>query len=179
MKKIFVYAVLGFVLAGCQPKEQSNTQETTAAADVAEQRKEAARRLTVQAMTMLGQKNYQGALGSLDAAIKFDPTNQDPYLILAQILLKAGEYTRASEFLDGAVKAFPDNGTLFYMMGIAHKMSGKKLPAVLAARRSFEIFKKANQAEDAEKAAVLLQQIINAPDTLDDNSLANTHSNAS
>lgn len=164
MTKIVLVALLCLGLSACESREASTPQEVTGGADVSGQRKEAARQLTVQAMTLLGQKNFQGAVASLDAAIKLDPTNQDPYLILAQILFKAGEYTRATEFLDNAVKGFPENGTMYYMLSIANRMIGKKLPAVLAARRSFEIYKAANDQENAEKAAVLLQQVINSPD---------------
>ena len=164
MNKILLCAVMGLlVLGGCQPKEESNNQ-TDPSAGITSQRKEAARKLTAQSVVLLGQKDYQGAVGSLDAAIKADPTDQDPYLILGQILLKAGEFQRAADFLDAAVKNFPDNGMIFYMLSIANQMSGKKLPAVLAARRSFEIFKDANDQDNAQKSALLLQQIINAPE---------------
>ena len=160
MNKLLMCVLMGLVLAGCQPKEENAGQANA----VDQQRKESAKKLTVQAMALLEQKNYQGAVASLDAAIKFDPTDQDPYLILGQILIKAGEFARATEFLDNAAKSFPDNGMMFYMLSIANKMSGKKLPAALAARRSFEIFKNANDQENAQKAAILLQQVVNTPD---------------
>ena len=150
------------LLTGCQPKEA--TQEGTSTTDVATQRKEAARQLIAQSITMLGQKDYQGAVKGLDAAIKFDPTNQESYFILGQLLLKSGENERAAAFLDNTVKNFPDNATFFYMLGIANQLSGKKLPAVLAIRRSFELFKAAGDQENAQKSAVLLQQIISAPE---------------
>jgi predicted Zn-dependent protease len=161
MKKLFLVLIASVLLAGCQPKSQENAG-TAGVAD--EQRKEASRKLTIQAMGLLGQKDFQGAVSSLDAAIKFDPSNQDPYLILGQLLLKSGENERAAEFLDNAVKNFPENGTLFYMLAVANKMNEKKLPAVLAARRSFEIFKNANDQENAQKAAILLQQIVGTAD---------------
>ncbi|MBI4308978.1 MAG: tetratricopeptide repeat protein [Candidatus Omnitrophica bacterium] len=164
MDKIFLCAMLGLILAGCQPKEEAANQRSNASSAITAERKEAARKLTAQAVALLEQKNYPGVVASLDAAIKADPTDQEPYLILGQILLKAGEFQRAAEFLDTAAKNFPDNGTIFYMLSMANQMSGKKLPAVLAARRSFEIFKGANDQDNAEKSAVLLQQIINAPE---------------
>ncbi len=155
--------MLGLVLlTGCQPKESA--QETSSTTDVASQRKEAARQLVTQSITLLGQKDYAGAVKSLDAAIKFDPTNQESYFILGQLLLKSGENERAAAFLDNAVKNFPENATFFYMLGIANQLSGKKLPAVLAIRRSFELFKAAGDQDNAQKSAVLLQQIISEPE---------------
>ncbi len=160
MLKLLSVILLSVVaITGCQPKEAA--QETSANSDVATQRKEAARQLIAQSITMLSQKDYPGAVKSLDAAIKFDPTNQESYFILGQLLLKSGENERAAEFLDNTVKNFPDNATFFYMLGIANQLSGKKLPAVLAIRRSFELFKAAGDQENAQKSAVLLQQIIN------------------
>ncbi len=166
MHKIIVWGLVtaltgSLFLAGCGSRESSNNQSSPNV----QERQDAARKLTAQAMILLEQKKYQEALASLDAAIKFDPTDQDPYLILGQILLKAGEFSRAADFLDNAAKNFPDNGTIFYMLSIANKMNGKKLPAVLSARRSFEIFKNANDQENAQKAAVLLEQVINGSDT--------------
>lgn len=164
MLKLLSVVLLGtLLLTGCQPKE-AEQETTTAGTEVATQRKEAARQLIGQAVTLLGQKDYQGALKSLDAAIKFDPTNQESYFILGQLLLKSGENQRAAEFLDTAVKNFPENATFFYMLGIANQLNGKKLPAALAIRRSFELFKAAGDQENAQKSAVLLQQIINTPD---------------
>jgi tetratricopeptide (TPR) repeat protein len=133
-------------------------------AEVKEKRQEMGHKLTAEALALLGKKDYQGAVAALDAAIKFDPTNRDPYLLLGQILLKSGEFKRASEFLDMAAKMFPEDGMIFYMLSIAHKMDNEKLPAVLAARRSYELFKAAKDEENTQKAAELLEQVVNAPD---------------
>jgi predicted Zn-dependent protease len=161
VNKILLCMVAVLVLSGCQQKESA---QNNGGPNVEAQRKEAARKVTQQAMMLLSQEKYQEAVAALDAAIKLDPTDQDPYLMLGQILLKAGEYDRAVDFLDNAAKNFPNNGMVFYMLSIANRMDGKKLPAVLAARRSFEIFKGAGDKEGAEKAALLLEQIINTPD---------------
>ncbi len=158
--------LVGLVFIGCQPKEQANNSSD--ANDVAVQRKEASRKLTSQAVQMLEQKDFQGAVSSLDAAIKFDPSNEDPYLLLAQLLIKSGEKERAAEFLDNAVKNFPNNGMLFYMLAVTNKLNEKKLPAVLAARRSFEIFKYVKDDANAQNAAVLLKQLIESPDATEE-----------
>lgn len=159
MFKFLCIVVLGAMLmTGCQPREAEN--DSTANSDVASQRKEASRQLISQSITMLSQKDFSGAVKSLDAAIKFDPTNQEAYFILGQLLLKSGENERAAQFLDAAVKNFPENATLYNMLGIANQLNGKKLPAVLAMRRSYELFKAAGDKENAEQAAVMLQQII-------------------
>ncbi len=171
MKKIFLCLMIAVAASGCQPKEDAS-KKVGSTEEITPARKEASRKIMAQSIALIGQKDYKEALAGLDASIRLDPTNQDPYLILGQILLKAGEFQRAADLLDGAAKNFPDNGMVFYMLSIANKMTDKKLPAALAARRSFEIFKSEKNEEDAVKAAVLLQQIIDMPDKMS-NTVAN------
>jgi outer membrane protein assembly factor BamD (BamD/ComL family) len=155
VKKFMLVMCIVLAMAGCS---QKSSQEKTADA----QRQEAAKKLFAQSIILLEQKDYKGAVTSLEASIKVDPADPNPYLVLGQILLKAGEYDRAVEFLDQTAKTFPDNGTVFYMLSVATKMDGKKLPSVLAARRSFEIFKAAGDMENAQKSSVLLEEVIAA-----------------
>lgn len=153
MKKIFLMLCLGLALTGCQqPPAQENVMTN--------ERQEAAKKLFAQSVLLLQQKDLKGAVTSLQASIKINPTNPDPYLFLGQILLKAEQYEQAAEFLDQTAKTFPDNGTVFYMFSIANKMAGKKLPAILAARRSYEIFKNAQDADNAQSSAVLLEELV-------------------
>src|SRR5262249_26692293 len=81
-----------------------------------------------------------------------------------QILLKVQEYGHAADFLDMAAKNFPDNGTIFYMLSYADRMLGKKLPAVLAARRRVEIFQAQQDRDNMLKSAGLLHDLIESPD---------------
>ena len=161
MNKIILMLLCVMPLFGCQSKE--NTAQTQDQGPVS-QRKEAAKKLLVEAVALLEQKNVQGAVVALEASIKVNPADPDPYLLLGQILLKAEQFDHAVELLDQAGKIFPENGTVYYMLSVANKMDNKKLPAVLAARRSFDIFKAANDAENAQKSAVLLEQVIASPD---------------
>jgi hypothetical protein len=66
--------------------------------------------------------------------------------------------------LDQAGKMFPDNGTVFYMLSIANRMVGKKLPAILAARHSVEVFQAQQDRENMLKSAALLHQLVDIPD---------------
>ena len=79
--------------------------------------------------------------------------------------MKIQEYDHAAEFLEVAAKNFPDNGTVFYMLGIADKMTGKKLPAVLAARHSVEVFQAQQDRDNMLKSAALLHDLVDMPDT--------------
>ena len=149
-------------LSGCQPREDaSRSQEQNA---ISASRKEVARKLVSQAVVFLENKDVKGAVTALEDAIKTDPSGPDSYLLLSQILLKAEQFDQATALLDQAAKIFPDNGTVFYMLSVSNKMAGRKLPAVLAARHSFDIFKAANDAANAQKSAVLLEEVIASPE---------------
>mgnify|MGYP003394693745 CR=1 FL=1 len=162
MQNFLICLITIVLFAGCQSKQEAAAPSNTN--DISTQRKEASVKLTQQAIVFIEQKNIKDALSGLDAAIKLDPTNQDPYLILGQILIKAGQYDHAVDLLDNAAKSFTDNGMVFYMLSVANKMADKKLPAALSARRSFEIFKQNNDKDNALKSAALLQEIIAMPD---------------
>jgi predicted Zn-dependent protease len=154
VKKILSILCLSVILAGCQQpgSDQSKTVNT--------ERQDAAKKLFAQGMLSLQQKDLKGAVESLENSIKADPSDPNPYLVLGQILIKAEEFDHAVEFLDQTAKNFPDNGAIFYMLSVANKMDGKILPAVLAARRSFEIFKASGDMDNAKGSAILLEELI-------------------
>lgn len=152
MKKIIFIVCIGLMLAGCQKPPQQNV--------VNNDRKEAAKKLFAQSVLLLQQKDIKGAVSSLEASIKVDPTDPNAYLVLGQILIKAEQFDQAVEFLDQTAKTFPNNGTVFYMFSVANKMAGKKLPAILAAKRSYEIFQADGNASNAQTSAFLLEELI-------------------
>ncbi len=154
---IFVVAVL-MVAAGCSKKQEAQT----AAPALGSERAQAAQRLLLQSRTLLEQKDVQGAVESLKTSIMANPDDPSPYMLLGEILLRAEQPAQAVEFLDGAAKRFSDNPTIFYMLGLAYFQDKKDVPAALATRRSFELYNAAGDKENATKAAVLLQQIVNA-----------------
>ncbi len=159
MKKIIMVILAAAALAGCQQK-----QESAGTVSIPSDRKEMGQKLMLKSIQELENKDLKGAINSLEEAIKINPAEPEAYLLMSQILLKVGEYGHAADFLEQTVKNFPDNGTAFYMMSIANRMVGKKLPAVLAARRSAEIFQAANDKENFTRSAALLQELIDTKD---------------
>jgi hypothetical protein len=51
------------------------------------------------------------------------------------------------------------------MLSLADKMVGKKLPAVLAAKHSVEIFEAQQDKDNMLKSAALLHELVDMPDT--------------
>ena len=158
MRLLIVLLVSIVCVTGCQKKQQAVDS------GIPQERQEMAKKLIVKSLADLQNKDLKSAVSTLEASIKLNPTSSDAYLLLGQILLKVQEYKRAAEFLDDAAKIFPNNGTIFYMLAIANRMDGKKLPAVLAARRAVELFQEAQDKDNMLKSAVLLQDLINTPD---------------
>ncbi len=151
---------IALVFSGCGKKEDAQVQGNT----YGQERQEMAQKLILKSLSDLQNKDLKSAVASLEASIQVNPTVPDAYLLLGQILLKVQEFPRAEQFLDEAAKTFPDNGTIFYMLSVASRMNGKKLPAVLASRRAVEIFQQAQDKDNMLKSAVLLQDLINTPD---------------
>jgi tetratricopeptide (TPR) repeat protein len=158
MKKTLFILIGLFALAGCQNQQNQQQQPSM------DQRKDIGHKLILKSLNDLQNKDLKSTIVDLETSIKINPSEPEAYLLLGQILLKIQEYDHAADFLDGAARAFPNDGTVFYMLSIANKMAGKKLPAVLAARHSIEIFQAQQDRDNMIKSAALLQELIAMPD---------------
>ncbi len=158
MKRNLFIIVALFALAGCKAQDIQQQQPNI------DQRKDIGHKLILKSLNDLQNKDLKGTIMDLETSIKINPSEPEAYLLLGQILLKVQEYDHAAEFLDEAAKTFPDNGTVFYMLSIASKMAGKKLPAVLAARHSVELFQAQQDRDNMLKSAALLHELIDMPD---------------
>ena len=153
MKKTLFVLMALVALVGCQKQETQQQPEV-------DQRKDVSHKLIMKSLNDLQNKDLSATIMDLETSIKINPSEPEAYLLLGQILLKVKEYDHAAEFLDIAAKVFPDDGTIFYMLSIADNMSGKKLPAVLAARHSFEVFQAQMDKDNMLKSAALLHELI-------------------
>lgn len=158
MKKTLFVLIALMALAGCQKQEVQQQQPDM------DQRKDIGHKLIMKSLTDLQNKDLNATIMDLETSIKVNPTEPEAYLLLGQILLKIQEYDHAADFLEIAGKTFPDDGTVFYMLSVADKMAGKKLPAVLAARHSFEIFQAQQDRDNMLKSAALLHELIDMPE---------------
>lgn len=157
MKKFLIVLMAAVALAGCQKPENQQPND--------DQRKDIGHKLIMKSLNDLQNKDLKSTILDLETSIKINPSEPEAYLLLGQILLKIQEYDHAAEFLDMAAKVFPDNGSVFYMLSIANKMAGKKLPAVLAARHSVEVYQAQQDRDNMLKSAALLHEIIDMPDS--------------
>jgi tetratricopeptide (TPR) repeat protein len=157
MRKALFILIAFFALAGCQ-KQESQQGPTI------DQRKDIGHKLILKSLNDLQNKDLKSTIVDLETSIKINPSEPEAYLLLGQILLKVQEYDHAVDFLDMTAKIFPDDGTVFYMLSVANKMAGRKLPAVLAARHSVEAFQAQQDRDNMLKSAALLHELIDMPD---------------
>ena len=156
MKKNLIVLFALIALVGCQKHENPAPSE--------DQRKDIAHKLILKSFNDLQNKDLKSTIVDLETSIKINPSEPAAYLLLGQILLKVQEFDHAADFMDAAAKSFPDDGTVAYMLAVANKMAGRKLPAVLAARHSIEIFQAQQDRDNMLKSAALLHELVDMPD---------------
>jgi predicted Zn-dependent protease len=150
MKKILGIILTMFVasgvvlLAGCGKKEVEQTA-------VAPQ----ARQLLVDGTVNLKQGEVVKAVQNFAMAIKTAPDYFEAYYMLAETFIHLKQFSQAQAVLTGAVNRFPENPVVFYLLAAAYEGSGDMMPAIIAARKSVDLFQ-ARQDEDGTKRAVIL-----------------------
>ena len=157
VRKWIVILVALLSIVGCNAREQA--QDKNAGSNPALV-KEAAAKLMQQGVQFLNQKDIPKAVVSFEAAIKVDPTNVQPYMVLSEVFMTLKSYPEAINVLGRAANVFPENGYVFYMLSVANQNYGASLPAVLAARHSAELFKAQNNQEGFGQAALLVQSLV-------------------
>lgn len=117
-------------------------------------------KLFQQGVDFLNQQDVAKAVVSFEGAIQVDPANLPPYMYLAEIFIKMKSYPQAITVLERAVGVFPDNGYVFYMLSLANQGNQTPLPAVLAARRSVELFQAQKNEEGYKQSMLLMESLI-------------------
>lgn len=157
MKRWIIILVALISIVGCSSREQAKEKTATTNQALV---KEAVAKLMQQGVQFLNQKDIPKAVMSFQGAIQVDPSDVQPYMVLSQIFLSLKSYSEAIAVLERAAKAFPENGYVFYMLSLANQENDTPLPAVLAARRSAELFKAQDNQEGFAQAALLMQALV-------------------
>ncbi len=157
MRKFLMIGMIVLCFAGCDSRDKaakkSGIQDPVLV-------KQAAAKLMQQGVQFLNARDIPKAVVSFQGAIQVDPTDVQPYMVLAEIFLRLKSYPDAINILERAANTFPNNGFVFYMLSIANQESGNPLPAVLAARRSAELFKAQNNQEGYERSMVMMEALV-------------------
>ncbi len=148
--------VVVFIAAGCNSQERAPKNKNTPSATP----QQASAKLMQQGVEFLNVKDIARAVVSFEGAIQVDPNNVQPYMVLAEIFMRTKSFPEAVAVLERAVNIAPENGFVFYMLSLANEGNKAPLPAVLAARRSMELFKSQNNDEGYKQSLMLMETLI-------------------
>lgn len=159
VQKILIVLFICLSIVGCNSREKNPAKKKTAQ-NQAELTKQASAKLIQQGVEFLNQKDVAKAVVSLEGAIQVDPANLQPYMLLSEIFMRMKSYPEAIAVLERAIGVFPNNGYVFYMLSLANQGNQTPLPAVLAARRSVELFQAQNNEEGYQQSTLLMEALI-------------------
>lgn len=159
VRNFLIICCVCLLIVGCNSREKMPEQKT-GAVDDPQLLKEASAKLIQQGVEFLNQKDVAKAVVSFEGAIQVDPTNLQPYMVLSEIFMRMKSYPEAITVLERAVTLFPDNGYVFYMLSLANQGNQTPLPAVLAARKSVELFQAQKNEEGYKQAMMLMDALI-------------------
>ena len=159
VRKWLTILVVILSVTGCNSREQALPKKAVSTNSAMPQ--QAAAKLMQQGVQFLGDKDIAKAVVSFEGAIQVDPTNPQPYMVIAEVFMRMKSYPEAIAILERAVNTFPDNGYVFYMLSLANEGNKNPLPAVLAARKSLELFKAQNNEDGYKQSMMLIEALVN------------------
>ena len=140
--------VAGLALTGCAHKETARDQE------------QKARKYLIEGTVFLKQSDIVKAVESFAAAIKVAPDYFESYYLLAETFLRLKQFPQAASVMATAAKQFPDNGLVYYLLSVAHEGAGNKMLAIVAAKKSVELFNAKGDKEGQQRAMILLATLV-------------------
>ena len=151
MKRLMaVIVIAGLMVSGCAKKDS----------DAVVKGQSAGRKLLVEGTVFLKQGDIKSAVGSFAEAIKKSPDDFEGYFMLSETFVHIKQFPQAIAVLSTAVRQFPENGLAYYLLSVAYEGSGQTLPAIVAARRSVEIFNAKGDENGVKRSAILLAGLI-------------------
>ena len=153
MKKFLAVMLVGVVaLAGCSKNEPVKK--------VVAGENKVAHRMLIEGTVFLKQGDPVKAVELFASAVKTAPDYFEGYFMLGQTFVNLKQYPQAVAVMTAAVRNFPDNGLAYYLLGVAHEGVGQRIPAIIAARRSVELFTAAEDEEGVKRSSILLAVLI-------------------
>jgi len=119
-----------------------------------------ARQLLIQGTAYLKQGDVVKAVQNFAMAIKTSPDYFEAYYMLGETFIHLKQFPQAQAVLTGAVNRFPDNALAYYLLAAAYEGSGNMMPAILAARKSVDLFQARQDEEGTKRAVVLLGALV-------------------
>jgi tetratricopeptide (TPR) repeat protein len=155
MKK-WIYVFMMVALVGCGKTEKAEDKFEGVAVS------QNGRDFISEGFRHLQAGNIQQAINNFDEAIKNDPANPEKYLVLGEVYVRLKNFERAEDTLAAALRVAPNNGDVYYLLGLARAFQGKNELAVEAAKKSVEIFVQDRDEEKFKKAVAMLKGLTEA-----------------
>ena len=149
MKKwICVVLILGLAVTGCAKKKEKVSTENKG------------RQFLVEGTVYLKQGDVVKAVESFASSIKVAPDFLEGYYMLGETFIRLKQFDQASAVMAEAVKRFPNKGLPYYLLAISEHEQGNTLAAIVAARRSVELFEAAKDEKAQQRAMILLAALV-------------------
>jgi hypothetical protein len=74
--------------------------------------------------------------------------------------------------MTSAAGRFPDNPVVFYMLAMSYEGSGALMPAIVAARKSVDLFKVKNDVDGEKRATILLGVLVQKAKAIEESRIA-------
>ncbi|HPB67342.1 MAG TPA: tetratricopeptide repeat protein [Candidatus Omnitrophota bacterium] len=107
----------------------------------------------------LEQAKVPEAIKSFDEAIKQNPVDPQPYLLLGQTYMRISDYTRAIDTFSAALRVSPDKGSLHYLIAVNYRLMGDVELARKNVEASIEFFRQKQDEKNFLMALALLQEL--------------------
>ncbi len=140
-----------FVLAGFSGCTRNSAPKATAVPG--------AQQLLVDGVGLLKQGDVVKAVQAFATAIRTSPDYFEAYFMLSETFIHLKQFDQAQSVLNTAVGRFPDNPDAHYLLAVAFEGNGKLMPAIVAARKSIDLYQ-AKKDEAGEKRATVLLGVL-------------------
>ena len=151
MKKWCIVFWILFCVVGCEQKKEVKIEIPASVPVTHDFMKEG--------IQYLQDANVPEAIRSFDEAIKANPVDPQPYLVLGQTYMRINDYTRAIDTFSAALRVSPNKGELHYLIAVNYGLAGETELARQNAATSIEIFRQQQDEKNFLKALTLLQSL--------------------
>lgn len=153
MMVVAVALPAAFLFSGCaRTKEEAPQAALTAT--------EASRRLMIEGTVFLKQGEVVKAVECFATAIKVAPDSPEAYFMLGETFVHLKQFGQAQSLLTAAAKRFPDNPAVYYLLAVSYQGSNDLMPAIVAARKSVDLYQAARNTDGQRRATVLLGVLV-------------------
>ena len=157
MKRILIGWMAVLLICGCGTPPKTETTKSSGGQEVAVLSDED---YVQEGIEHLQDAEVTEAIKSFDQAIKQDPLEPEPYLVLSQTYMRLKQYDRAIDTLEAAERVAPNRGDIQYLLAINYGITGQEDMAKQSAKKSIELFRQDQDEENFMKAVALLQGML-------------------